>query len=273
MLNTQQNKSSNKLNRLEESFPSDLIFDAISSLDFFPIDLKIQLESILQTKINNISIFKQALIHRSIIPLLHKKIDLQINFQLFCNERLEFIGDSVYNFVISDYLFHKHPLKDEGQLSSYRAKFINRAIMGEVARKIGLGKLIQVSNNTRKMIEMGNLNVLSNLLEAIVGAIYIDSGFKSAQQFILHKLIPLLIAEHPYEIQNYKSELMEFVQSKGMSFPTYQVLGEIGPDHQKTFLVGAYVEGKLMATAIANSKKEAEQTAAKKVLELIQKIS
>jgi len=92
-------------------------------------------------------------------------------------------------------------------------------------------------------------------------------------QFILSKLLPMLQEQHPYDTHNYKSELMEFLQSQDISFPTYKVLFETGPDHLKTFLVGAYVNGKLLGTAIANSKKEAEQSAAKKVLELYKKIS
>lgn len=258
---------------IQNKFSSDFILHEISKLDFFPKDLKSQLEKILSLQINNIDIYKQALIHRSIIPLLIKKIEGTHNFQLFCNERLEFIGDSVYNFIISDYLFHHHPSRDEGMLSSFRAKFVNRAIMGEVARELGLGNYIQISQNTKKMIELGNLNVLSNLLEAIVGAVYIDSGYNSTKNFILSILVPLLEKMHPYEIHNYKSELMEYLQSLGIHFPVYKILSESGPDHLKSFLVGAYVDGKLMGTAIANSKKEAEQFAAKKVLELYKKIS
>lgn len=253
--------------------PSDSIFIEIAKLDFFPGDLQNHLEQILSIKINNLALFKQALIHRSVIPLLQKKIEGTHNFQLLCNERLEFIGDSIYNFIISDYLFKNHPLKDEGQLSSFRAKLVNRAIMGEIAKEMGLGNFLQVSNNTRKMMELGNLNVLSNLLEAIIGAIYTDSGFNTTRKFILTKLIPLLVQKHPYETHNYKSELMEFLQSQGIEFPTYKILSESGPDHLKTFLVGAYVDGKLMGTASANTKKEAEQSAAKKVLELYRKIS
>lgn len=256
-----------------KTLSSDFIFNEIAKLDFFPSNLKNQLEQILTIKINNINLFKNSLIHRSIIPLLQKKIEGNHNFQLFCNERLEFIGDSVYNFIISDYLYQNHPTKDEGQLSSFRAKFVNRAIMGEVARELGLGEYIQISYNTKKMMELGNLNVLSNLLEAIVGAIYIDSGYNATKSFIISKLVPMLEKLHPYETHNYKSELMEYLQSKGISFPTYKVLSESGPDHLKIFLVGAYVDGKLMGTALANSKKEAEQSAAKKVLELYRKIS
>lgn len=271
----ENNKSSeSNINRMgSQIFPSDFIFREISKLDIFPVNLKDELEKIISVKIKKIDIFKQALIHRSIIPLLHKKIEGNFNFQLFCNERLEFIGDSIYNFIISDYLFRNHPFKDEGQLSSMRAKLVNRAIMGEIARQLGLGDYIQISNNTKKMIELGNLNVLSNLLEAIVGAIYIDSGYGETKQFILSKLLPMLQEQHPYDTHNYKSELMEFLQSQDISFPTYKVLFETGPDHLKTFLVGAYVNGKLLGTAIANSKKEAEQSAAKKVLELYKKIS
>ncbi len=256
-----------------KKFSSDFIFEEISKLDFFPADLQNHLENILTIKINNIDLFKQSLIHRSIIPLLIKKIGGNHNFQLFCNERLEFIGDSIYNFIISDYLFQNHPSRDEGQLSSFRAKFINRAIMGEVARELGLGKYIQISQNTKKMMELGNLNVLSNLLEAIVGAIYIDSGYNATKKFILSKLVPMLEMQHPYETHNYKSELMEHLQSLGINFPIYKTLSESGPDHLKLFLVGVYVDEKLMGTAIAHSKKEAEQTAAKKVLELYKKIS
>jgi len=98
----ENNKSStpNKNRMKTQAFSSDFVFREISKLDIFPINLKNQLETILSIKIKRIEIFKQALIHRSIIPILHKKIEGNLNFQLFCNERLEFIGDSIYNFII-----------------------------------------------------------------------------------------------------------------------------------------------------------------------------
>lgn len=243
-------------------------FALLPKIQLFTSDLISNLENNLQIKIQNQDYFKLALLHRSTIPYLQKKFGQDGDYDLLNNERLEFLGDSVFNFIISEQLFLSITSKDEGVLSSIRSKLINRPILGEVARKLRLDEFIQTSFNARGLIDAGNLTILSNGLEAIIGAVFLDSGFERTKQFVLDIILPLLAECHEHDSENYKSNLMEFVQSFGKPYPKYEVLGEIGPDHQKTFMVGVYVDNKLVGTGLGPTKKEAEQNAAKKVLEL-----
>lgn len=243
-------------------------FSILRKIPLFPTSIIADLEFVLQIKIKNPDFYLLALLHRSIIPYLQKKFGTQTNYELLNNERLEFLGDSVFNFIISEFLFLNLESQNEGLLSNLRSKLINRPILGEVARKLKLEEFIQTSFNARSLIEAGNLTILSNGLEALIGAVYLDLGFAKTKQFVIKIILPLLAECHEHDFSNYKSILMEYIQSFGKSFPTYAVLGEIGPDHQKKFIVGVYVENKLLGTGIASTKKEAEQIAAKKVLEL-----
>lgn len=243
-------------------------FSLLSKIPLLTDKLLIDLQKSLKIKINNPDFFKLALLHRSTIPYLQKRFGQDGDYEFMNNERLEFLGDSVFNFIISEQLFLSISSKDEGVLSSIRAKLINRPILGEVARKLQLDEFIQTSFNARALIEAGNLTILSNGLEAIIGAIFLDNGFEKTKTFVLDIILPLLAECHEHDSENYKSNLMEYIQSFGRPYPKYEVLGEIGPDHQKKFLVGVYVENKLVGTGIGGTKKEAEQIAAKKVLDL-----
>jgi ribonuclease-3 len=247
---------------------SAIIFDKLNKLIDFDEKSIEELQQLLEIEINNPNYFKLALVHRSLVPFFQKKLQDDKICDLINNERLEYLGDSVFNFIISDYLFHKYPDKKEGELSPLRAKLINRVILGEAAKKLNLDKFVQTSHNARKLIEEGNLSIISNTIEAIVGAIYLDSGLEQTKSFVLNKVLPILNEAHAFDTANYKSILMEFVQSYGINFPTYKLLAEEGPDHLKRFFIGVYINNKLFGTAIANSKKDAEQFAAKKVLDL-----
>ncbi len=255
---------------LEEEYisSSNLIYKAIENLTLFPPNFQTELEKLFHIKIANINLYKQSFLHRSIIPYLKKNKTYPIKESLLCNERLEFIGDSVVNFVISEYLYKKYFDSSEGFLSNTRAKFINRQILGEVALKLKINRFLQISSNMKRIINDGNITIISNTLEAIIGAIFLDSNFQTAHKVVYEIILPILIELHPQEHLNYKSILMEQLQALGYNFPTYKVFATIGPVHNIVFFVGVYIENKLYATAYASTKKEAEQLAAKKAIEL-----
>jgi len=237
-------------------------------LFLFP-DMQNKLERIIQTKINDPKIFEISLIHRSYLNVLQKEFeDLKIN-ELYTNERLEFLGDSIFNFIITEYIFQTYPHSNEGTLTDLRAKLINRQVMGDVAYKLHLDEFVRVSFTVKNQIENQNTSVLSNTLEAVVGAIYIDSGYQATRNFVLRVVLPLLSQVHAYEIINFKSKFMEEVQSISKSTPTYSILAEEGPPNDRTFFAGVYIDGRLWGTALGYSKKEAEQNAAKNALKLI----
>lgn len=221
------------------------------------------LEEHLEISIKNFKFFEEALIHRSYLHLLPKG-------EYNSNERLEFLGDAVLGLVVTDYLYHKYPNLLEGDLTKIRSWLVNKHSLSFVARKLELDKLILVSFSTAKTLERSGESILSDALEAIIAAIYLDSGLNVAKKFIIDKLIPMLQEANVLQDKNFKSILMEKVQAEGKMAPTYEVLEESGPPHDKTFFVGVYVDNILLATGRGKSKKEAEQDAAKNALENLQ---
>lgn len=217
------------------------------------------LEEKLGITIYRVELFEQALLHRSYLHLLPKGI-------FRSNERLEFLGDSVLGMVVSDFLFHQNENLLEGELTKIRSWLVNKHSLSICARKLELDKFLMVSFATAKSIERGSESILSDAMEAIIGAIYLDSGFVQVRDFIITRLIPLLQEENILEDRNFKSILMETVQADGKHPPIYEVLEESGPSHDKTFVVGVFVDQVLLAKGIGKSKKEAEQDAARNAL-------
>ncbi len=218
-----------------------------------------ELEQILGIKIYNPAIFEQAFIHRSYLPILkHSKY--------FSNERLEFLGDSILGMVVADYLFSLHSHVPEGELTKMRSWLVNSNSLALTARKLLLDKFIKLSFSAEKSLKQGSDSILADALEALIGAIYVDSGFDAAKQFIIHSIIPIELNESLMKDDNYKSILLEKVQSKGYDAPKYNIIDEFGPDHDKTFTVGVYINDNLVAKGSGKSKKQAEQSAAKKAL-------
>jgi ribonuclease-3 len=252
---------------------SAFYLETLPRLFFLFPDIQSKLEKIIQTKINDPKIFEISLIHRSYLTVLQKEFEeLKVN-DLFTNERLEFLGDSIFNFIITEYIFQTYPHSNEGNLTDLRAKLINRQVMSDVAYKLHLEEYIRASFNVKQHIENHTTAVLSNALEALVGAIYVDSGYQTTKNFVLNIILPLLSEIHAYEIVNYKSRLMEIVQAQNKPTPTYSILAEEGPPNNRIFYVGAYIEGMLWGTALGTTKKEAEQLAAKNALEIIENIT
>ncbi len=218
------------------------------------------LEEKLKIQIHNSRLYEEALLHRSYLPLLPKG-------QYNSNERLEFLGDSILGMIVSEYLFLQNPNLPEGELTKIRSWLVNKKSLSLCARKLELDKFLLVSFSTAKSLHQGSDSILSDAVEALIGAIYLDKGFDLAKKFVVETLIPLLQDENILRDKNYKSILMETVQAEGKNPPTYKVLEEYGPSHDKTFVVGVYVDGNLLATGKGKSKKEAEQDAAHLALE------
>ncbi|ROL59038.1 ribonuclease III, partial [Bacteroidetes/Chlorobi group bacterium MS-B_bin-24] len=231
-----------------------------NSFEFFREERKKQIQEKLGISIKNQNYFDEALIHRSYLHLLPKGL-----YQ--SNERLEFLGDSVLGFIVTEYLFHKYPNLPEGELTKIRSWLVNKHSLSVVAKKLEIDKLLLISFSTAKTLDRSGETILSDALEAIIAAIYLDSGYNAVKKFVTQTLIPLLKEEDVLQDKNYKSILMEKVQAEGKSAPTYEVLEEEGPPHDKTFRVGVYVDNILLATGTGRSKKEAEQNAAKNALE------
>lgn len=184
------------------------------------------------------------------------------------NERLEFLGDAVLELVSTHFLYEKFPDKPEGDLTAFRAALVNAVTCAEVATALGMNDYLLLSRGEAKDTGRARGVLLANALEALVGALYIDQGYEAAEKFITIFLLPKIddIVQNRLW-QDAKSTLQEKAQEHESATPYYSVLKEMGPDHDKHFLVGVYVKDVLLAEGEGKSKQEAEQTAARGALE------
>ncbi|MDP2705792.1 MAG: ribonuclease III [bacterium] len=225
-------------------------------------DLK-NLEKKLGFVFKNQALLNEAVTHRSFLnenpewPFPH-------------NERLEYLGDAVLELVVSDFLFNKYSDVDEGKLTSYRAALVNYQMMARVAKEFGLEDFLLLSKGEAKDNGKAREVILADGSEALIGAIYLDQGYDQAAFFITSNVLPHLarvIEEGLY--QDPKSLLQEIIQEDKKITPTYRVIEETGPEHQKNFLVGVYFDDELIAEGPGTSKQEAERQAAEKAIEIL----
>ncbi len=219
------------------------------------------LEKKLGLSFKNKDFLVQAFCHRSYI-------NENPDFNLGQNERLEFLGDAVLELVVTEYLYHSYPEKSEGELTNWRAALVNTKMISKVGQKLGFENCILLSNGEQKEKGKARQYILADTFEAVIGAIYIDSGYLEAQKFIknyllreLPKIISLGLFKDP------KSELQEIAQEKLEVTPTYKIIKESGPDHNKSFLMGVFLSDEMIAKGEGGSKKEAEEVAARKALQ------
>lgn len=185
------------------------------------------------------------------------------------NERLEFLGDAVLELMVTEYLFEKYPDNNEGDLTAYRAAMVNAITLSEVAQKINVNDYLLLSKGEARDTGKARQYILANTMEAIIGAIYLDQGYDAAKYFISKNLFHLIdkIVEEKSWIDA-KSRFQEKAQEKESFTPLYKSLKEEGPDHDKHFTVGVYLDKELIAEGTGKSKQEAEQDAARKALEV-----
>lgn len=228
----------------------------------FPQEKFQQLEKIIGASISNKNLYIEALIHRSFL-----EENEQFNFS---NERLEFLGDSVLNLVIGEYLFNKFPNEEEGFLTKVRAKLVNRNALSQVAEDMNLAEFLILGSNLPKSITHNSKSMLSDALEAFIGAIYLDRGIETCRMFIKKKILEpaLRNGEHLVD-ENYKSQLLEYAQANKLAIPVYQIISEEGPHHDKTFTAEVLIGDKVLGEGKGKSKKEAEQNAARVALKRI----
>jgi ribonuclease-3 len=178
------------------------------------------------------------------------------------NERLEFLGDAVLEFVVSQELFLKFPDKEEGYLTALRASLVNTISLAEVAKNLNLGSELFLSKGEEDSGGRTNTSLLADTVESVIGAIFIDRGLKDAEAFINENLLSDLQERAAQPLKDAKSVLQEFVQSQGFPAPKYHVIEESGPDHSKNFIIEVQVGGKAWGKGEGRSKSTAEQAAA-----------
>ncbi|MDO8265199.1 MAG: ribonuclease III [Candidatus Parcubacteria bacterium] len=220
------------------------------------------LEKKLKLKFKNQDLLIQAFIHRSYLNENPK-------FHLFHNERLEFLGDAVLELVVTDYLYQKYPEKPEGEMTNWRAALVNSKILGRIAEALEFNDFLLLSKGEKKELGKARQYILANTFESVTGAIYLDQGYKVVYDFIkknLLKELPHIISAQLYK--DAKSLFQEEAQEKEGITPTYKALEEWGPDHAKHFIIGVYLNDRLIAKGEGSSKQEGEDSAAKNALEL-----
>jgi len=215
-----------------------------------------------------------ALTHSSAIPELRAAAESVGTdpAEIQDNERLEFLGDAVLDLLASEYLLENFPSWSEGQLSRSRAYLVNAQALEIVARKLGIGEFLRLGRGEEKTGGREKAAIIADALEAVVAAIYLDSGLEAARR-VLHRVLfesALELGGVRIADSDRKSALQEFLQGKGKPPAEYRLAGETGPDHQKSFYVEVWSLGELLASGQGYTKKEAEQKAARTALERLQ---
>ncbi|MDP1625153.1 MAG: ribonuclease III [bacterium] len=207
------------------------------------------------------SLLKQAFTHRSYI-------NENKNSRLAHNERLEFLGDAVLELVVTDFLYATYPGKPEGELTTYRSALVNSITLSEVAQNLAMNDYLLLSKGEAKDTGRARQYILANTFEAVIGAIYLDQGYGSAKSFIEKHIF--VFADKMISRGNLvdaKSNFQEKAQEKTGVTPAYKLIRESGPDHDKSFTVGVFINKEQIAIGDGKSKQEAEQNAAVRALE------
>ena len=183
------------------------------------------------------------------------------------NERLEFLGDAVLELVVTDFLYKKYPQKPEGELTAYRAALVNTVSIADAAATLGMNDYLQLSRGESRDVGRARAIILANAFEAVIGAIYLDAGYEPAQKFIAAQLFHKTDEVVEKKLwQDAKSRFQELVQEREGVTPSYKLLSHEGPDHARTFTVGAFIRETKISMGEGKSKQEAEQDAAQKAL-------
>ncbi|MEK7067200.1 MAG: ribonuclease III [Patescibacteria group bacterium] len=208
----------------------------------------------------NPDLLLQAFVHRSYL-------NENPRFRLSHNERLEFLGDAVLELAVTEVLYEKYPEKPEGELTSFRAALVNAKMLSIVAEALGMNEFLLMSKGESKDTGRARQFLLANALEAVIGAIYLDRGYETTREFIMENIVVRLsdVIENKL-FRDPKSLFQEFAQEKVGITPSYQVIKEWGPDHDRNFVVGLYLKDELVAEGEGHSKQTAEVNAAEKGL-------
>ena len=212
----------------------------------------------LKQSFTNKDLFDQAMTHRSWVNE-HKGIRES-------NERMEFLGDAILEFVVSKEIYNDYVDKEEGYLTALRASLVNTIALSEISINLNLGPELFLSKGEEDVGGRSNPSLLADTVEAVIGAIFIDKGIIEAEEFIKKYILVNAKDKAAQPLKDCKSRLQEMIQAKGYSAPKYQVVEESGPDHDKKFVIEVLVNGESWGKGEGKSKSTAEQEAACQVL-------
>lgn len=214
-----------------------------------------QLEDVIGYRFRNPDILNEALTHSSFASEHKMKA---------CNERLEFLGDAVAGLVTAHYLYHTDQQGSEGKLAKLKGKLVSRRFFAIWAREVGLGNSLLLGQGELSTGGRDRDSILSNAMEAVLGAIFLDGGYTAAEQILKQRL-----SQQPLDDldADYKSTLQELVQKRYKAPPEYELVSTVGPEHNKNFTVEVKIKKRVLARGRGKNKKQAEQDAAKAALE------
>lgn len=219
------------------------------------------LQSVLGVQFEDVSLLKQALVHRSYL-------NENPGFELASNERLEFLGDALVGLVVANKLYRQFPELQEGELTRLRSNLVRKETLAHLAVSLGLGDYLYLGKGEELSGGRERESNLARGFEAVVGAIFVDRGFAEARDFVLRKLgeeLERVIWDE--SAVDYKSALQQFTQSKLQLTPIYRTMSEVGPHHEREFTVEVLVGGKVIGRGEGRSKQVAEKEAAHAALE------
>ncbi len=218
------------------------------------------LQKTLNYHFNNLLLLNKALTHKSYVN--------ERSGTLKHNERFEFLGDSVLDLIVSDFLVERYDQYTEGALSKIRAAVVNESCLAQLSRNIDLGRYLLLGKGEELSGGRKKNSLLANTFEALVGAVYRDSDLETANR-VFFPILKCDVEKYAQTCQfrDFKSDLQEYTQNKLVCVPSYKVVGESGPDHDKRFEVAVFVQNENKGQGKGKSKKEAEQAAAKMALE------
>ncbi|MBN2425100.1 MAG: ribonuclease III [Calditrichaceae bacterium] len=229
----------------------------------WPVDIS-ELQRIIKYKFNNSELLIQAVKHRSFLSISEEQAH-------YSNERMEFLGDAVLDLIVTEYLYTQYPADPEGSLSKKKSVLVSRPVLAKITDELSLGKFLLMNKGEEKTGGRERQSNLANLFESILGAIYLDGNYTKAKNFVHRFLLAnkdRVLNQNIYF--NYKSDLLEYSQGKGWGYPVYEVVDASGPDHHKKFVVIVRVNNETAGKGIGNSKKTAEQMAAKNALQKLE---
>jgi ribonuclease-3 len=219
------------------------------------------LEKILGVHIKNKSLYEEAFTHKSYVNENREAVD---------NERLEFLGDAVLELIVTEHLFQTFPSEPEGKMTKLRSILVSGKSLSQISKLLGINVFLKLSRGEEHSGGREKNPILANLFEAVLGAIFLDSGYLAVKEFIFTHLIPRLSDDVQRSVDfDPKSALQELAQEKWGITPLYRVLSESGPDHQKKFFVGVFIDEENRGEGEGTSKRKAEIAAAQNALKRI----
>ena len=223
-----------------------------------------ELEKKIGYHFKNINLLRTALTHSSYANEKH-------NDACRCYERLEFLGDSVLELVTAEFLYNYKPSLPEGRMTRLRAELVCEGSLHKTALALGLGSYMLLGKGEEKSGGRERPSILADMVEAIIAALYLDSGYSQAKQFIMDNILNGAEIGADHRTGDYKTELQELVQKKHNQHINYELISATGPDHNKTFSFRVSINGVAAGEGSGRTKKEAEQMAAMKALEELRK--